>query len=66
MPELIETIQEHALIDGENRAEAAAEVTTPSAGYCDHCGSWSDNLIQVNGEFLCEDCKVEIESETEE
>lgn len=66
MPELIETIQEHAIIDGENRAEAAAEVTAPSAGYCDRCGSWSDNLAEVNGEFLCEDCKVELESETEE
>jgi len=63
MPELIETIQERALIEGENRAQEAAEEPTPLAGYCDCCGSWSDNLKEVNGEFLCEDCKVEYEAE---
>jgi len=63
MPELIETIQERALIEGENRAQEVEEESTPLAGYCDHCGSWSDSLKEVNGEFLCEDCKVEYEAE---
>jgi len=63
MPELIETIQEHALIEGENRAQEALEETSPLAGYCDRCGAWSDNLKESNGEFLCEDCQVELESE---
>jgi len=63
MPELIETIQEHALIEGENRAQEATEETAPLAGYCDRCGGWSDNLKDANGEFLCEDCRVELESE---
>jgi len=63
MPELLETIQEHALIEGENRAQEAAEETTPTAGYCDRCGSWSDDLKEVNGEFLCEDCSSELERE---
>jgi signal-transduction protein with cAMP-binding, CBS, and nucleotidyltransferase domain len=63
MPELLETIQEHAIIDGENRAQEAAEEPTPTAGYCDRCGSWSDDLKEVNGEFLCEDCSSELESE---
>jgi len=66
MPELIETIQERAIIEGENRAEEAAEESAPLAGYCDHCGGWSDNLKEVNGEFLCEDCQVELEEESEE
>jgi len=62
MPELIETIQEKALIEGENRAqEATEEETTPLAGYCDNCESWSDDLKEVNGDFLCEECRAELE-----
>jgi len=63
MPELIEIIQEQALIEGENRAQEAGEQSTPLAGYCDSCEGWSDNLIEVNGDFLCEDCAAELESE---
>ena len=63
MPELIENIQEQALIEGENRAQKAEEEPTPLAGYCDNCGGWSNNLEEVNGDFLCEDCAIELESE---
>lgn len=63
VPELLETIQENALIEGENRAEEATEESTPLAGYCDHCGGWSEDLKEVDGEFLCEDCRAELESE---
>jgi CBS domain-containing protein len=62
-PELIETIQEKTLIESENRTEEAKENATPLAGNCDHCGSWSDDLEEVDGELLCEDCRVELESE---
>jgi CBS domain-containing protein len=65
MPELLEMIQEKALIEGENRAEEGHAESAPLAGYCDHCGTWSDGLTEVNGEYLCEDCKAELE-ETEE
>jgi CBS domain-containing protein len=63
MPELIEIIQEKALIEGQNRAETAKEESKPLVGHCDHCGTWSDSLQEVNGEYLCEDCKAELESE---
>ncbi|MDI6691371.1 MAG: CBS domain-containing protein [Candidatus Bathyarchaeota archaeon] len=63
MPELVETIQERALIEGENRAQESAEESTPLAGYCDRCGGWSEDLKEVNGEYVCEDCKVELEEE---
>jgi CBS domain-containing protein len=63
MPELVETIQERALIEGENRAQESAEKSTPLAGYCDRCGGWSEDLKEVNGEYVCEDCKVELEEE---
>ncbi len=56
-PELIEIIQEKAKIEGETASE---EVTKqPMAGYCDRCGQWSDTLEEVEGSFICEDCKIE-------
>jgi len=63
MPELIEIIQEQALLEGENRAQEAEEESAPLSGYCDNCGGWSDNLRESNGDFLCEDCAAELESE---
>lgn len=60
MPDLLETIQEKTLIESENSAKEESEETAPLAGYCDHCGTWSDTLTEVNGEYLCEDCKSEM------
>jgi len=63
MPELLETSQEKARIEGENIAEEAGEEPSPLAGYCDHCGVWSDDLKEIDGQFYCEDCRVELEAE---
>jgi len=60
-PELLEIIQEKARIEGGKVAEAIPEA--PLAGYCDRCGHWSDSLEEVEGNFLCEDCKEELKSE---
>mgnify|MGYP000716383667 FL=1 len=35
----------------------------PMAGYCELCGRWSDTLIEVNGQFICEECRAELERE---
>ena len=67
MPDLLETMQEKAIIEGENMAEEEHVEPAPLAGYCDRCGVWSDSLVEVNGEYLCEDCKGELgEAETAE
>jgi len=71
MPELIEIIQEQAKIGEESASQQSEETEereeeAPVAGYCDRCGVWSDTLTQVNGEFLCEDCKAEAEETAEE
>lgn len=63
MPELIETIEEKAKIESENLAQRSLSESSSLAGYCDRCGAWSDNLKEVNGEFVCEDCRIELESE---
>jgi CBS domain-containing protein len=60
-PELIEIMQEKAKIQGEPVTEG--ETYPPMAGYCDRCGQWSDTLEEVEGSFICEDCKIEMKSE---
>ncbi len=61
-PELLETIQEQAKIDKEPVPEEAPEPRA-LAGYCDHCGRWSDSLKEVEGQILCDECQVELKGE---
>lgn len=57
MPELMEIMTEKARI-----------TATPSpirgsllVGYCSNCEQWSDTLKDVDGKFLCEECRIELE-----
>ena len=34
-----------------------------SAGYCDRCRQWSESLMEVDGAFLCEECRIEQKEE---
>ncbi|MCW4046528.1 MAG: CBS domain-containing protein [Candidatus Bathyarchaeota archaeon] len=63
MPELIEIIQERTRIESETGAEESEEEEMPLSGYCDRCGVYSENLKDVNGQNLCEDCRIELEGE---
>jgi CBS domain-containing protein len=64
MPELIEIIQERNRIEGAGGSEEAEEVEEkPLSGYCDRCGIYSEDLKDVNGQYLCEDCRIELETE---
>jgi CBS domain-containing protein len=64
MPELIEIIQERTRIEGEAQTEESSEAEeTPLSGYCDRCGVFSESLKDVNGQSLCEDCRIELEHE---
>jgi CBS domain-containing protein len=42
----------------KSRAGLGGPRTKPAAlgGYCDECETWSDNLVQKDGTFLCPDC----------
>ena len=61
MPELIEIIQEKSRIENANTSEEIEE--TPLSGYCDRCGGYSEDLEDKNGQYLCQDCRVEVENE---
>jgi CBS domain-containing protein len=64
MPELIEIIQERTRLEGAAEAEENVEPEEkPLSGYCDRCGVFSENLKDVNGQNLCEDCRIEVETE---
>jgi CBS domain-containing protein len=63
MPELIEIIQERTRIENATGAEETTEEEMPLSGYCDRCGVYSENLKDVNGQSLCEDCRIELENE---
>ncbi len=61
-PELIEIMQEKARIERGTAVEESS-ASAPLAGYCEHCGGWSDDLTEVEGNFLCEECRMELKSE---
>lgn len=63
MPELIEIIQEKSRIESEasEPEEGVESEEAPLSGYCDRCGVYSDNLRDVGGQYLCEDCRADME-----
>jgi CBS domain-containing protein len=62
MPELIEIIQERTRIEDAAQAQEIEDEETSLSGYCDSCGVFSENLKDVDGQNLCEDCRIELES----
>jgi len=62
MPELVEIITEKAKISAETEVVEEPE-SSSIIGYCEMCGGWSDNLREVDGELICEDCMAELEYE---
>jgi len=62
MPELIEIIQERTRIEDAVQAQETGDEDTPLSGYCDRCGVFSENLRDIDGQNLCEDCRIELET----
>jgi signal-transduction protein with cAMP-binding, CBS, and nucleotidyltransferase domain len=54
-PELMDILSEKAQIQSGGRRESFRSVS----GYCDTCGQWSDGLAEVDGKFLCEECRTD-------
>lgn len=59
-PALIEIISEKTRITHHLLTSRRGFIST---GYCDNCRQWSDSLIEVDGNFLCEECRIELEAE---
>ncbi|MHC3128467.1 MAG: CBS domain-containing protein [Candidatus Bathyarchaeota archaeon] len=59
-PELLENMQEKVRIERETEVKEESSESAPLAGYCEQCGSWSDNLAEVEGTYLCEECQMEL------
>jgi len=58
-PALIDVIIEKSQI----AALEPSRRSTVLAGHCDKCATWSENLVEHDGIFLCEDCIADIEEE---
>jgi len=58
-PSLIEIIYEKARIRSTPLLPMGAE----AAGSCERCRQWSDTLRDVEGRFLCEECRLELSVE---
>lgn len=59
-PALLELISEKTRITHQQLMSSRRIFT--STGYCDHCRQWSDTLMEVSGNFVCEECQVDFES----
>ena len=60
-PELLENMQEKARIERAPEVEEeSSEPLGPLAGVCERCGSWSDDIEDVEGIYLCEECRMEL------
>jgi signal-transduction protein with cAMP-binding, CBS, and nucleotidyltransferase domain len=53
VPTIVEIIKEQQEIKNYSR------LGTSTVGYCTQCETYSMNLRQIDGEFLCEDCILE-------
>ena len=51
-PELLDILSEKL----KARVEAVARPERTISGICEECGEYSDNLENVGGSWICEDC----------
>lgn len=60
-PELVGLLSEKARIVAGDAPRTRGFL----AGYCDNCERWSDYLMETDGRFLCEECRVGPTTESE-
>jgi len=60
-PEIIELIKEQVRLRGTASPHSEPYIE----GYCDSCGEWSDMLQRVEDQYLCEECRLELEEKRE-
>lgn len=57
-PEILEIVREKVRSEGIKVISGRQEY---AEGYCDACGEWSDMLVRIDDQLLCEDCRQELE-----
>lgn len=62
VPTIIEIVQERSRILGGSASDVIQ--TESLTGFCDRCGLYSSDLRSVDGDFLCEDCRIDKELES--
>ena len=55
VPTIMDIMKEQKEIMGDNTKRG-----TSTVGYCDRCEVYSNNLREIDGEFLCEECRLDI------
>lgn len=55
VPTIMDIMKEQQKIMGNN-----TRVGPSTVGYCDRCEAYSRNLREIDGEFLCEDCRLDV------
>jgi CBS domain-containing protein len=55
-PELMDVASEKMNVANSGKGSSKKYIS----GYCDICGQWSDFLMEVDGKFLCEECREEL------
>ncbi|MCS7367588.1 MAG: CBS domain-containing protein [archaeon YNP-WB-062] len=53
-PEMIDILIEAMKV---NVSEGYNYTGSSMSGYCDRCGEWSEELVEVDGEYLCPECR---------
>jgi signal-transduction protein with cAMP-binding, CBS, and nucleotidyltransferase domain len=55
IPTIMDIMKEQKEIMGDTQSSGAS-----TAGYCDRCEVYSNNLREIDGDFLCEECRLDI------
>lgn len=53
-PELLSVVFERSLIE-----RGGFRYRGRYSGYCDICGQWSDDLVEIDNKFICKECRIE-------
>ena len=59
-PELTELLVENARMENQN---GYSTDVNPFQGVCEACGNFMDNINEIDGKFLCEECKEDVRGE---
>ncbi|OEC84978.1 MULTISPECIES: CBS domain-containing protein [Methanobacterium] len=62
-PELTEILVENARMENQKNQMDHENINPPVPGVCEACGNFMDDLDEIDGKFVCEDCKEDLEGD---